>query len=390
MAAQGLEQIIERRAGATSEWSRLGFLYNPFPSRSHPNWEVFHNQAEVRTRFNHVFEGFLQGQPTTTMFFTGGNRVGKTHFMEYHRRTLPPLLEAAGIVLPIALVLAQFCDFVGLCRQVIEQVSDALRQQTGAGLFEAPLTPEEARVVETLPPGDFRRALKRVIEASDEGDRRLLLQRWLRGERLRATQRVELGVIGHLDSTATLVGALGGLVRFMLGVSTQGPAEENRTRPGILIFVDEFELLWKHRRDRRDQFLQGLRALIDACPVGLFLCVGMATGVGSEALALERDYPALFQRLRGARATPALVEIDSVTEAQKYAAAFVENGRKRFRDVHANADDARPFLTQLEIEQLYKASPGGASLGGTVSQGDFFDMLHEYADRKLREHLARP
>jgi hypothetical protein len=386
MTGQSLEQMLDRAAGpdlaTSSGWSALGFLRNPFPSRSSPNWEVLYNQVEVRDRFAQVFQGFLQGQPTTTMFFVGGNRVGKTHFMEYHRHKLPPLLKARGIVLPIAVVLAQFGDFVGLCRGVIEQTSDALRRQTGSGLLEGTLTPDDISVIETLPPGDFRRALKRVAD-DVRGDRKLLLQRWLRGERLRAAQRSELGVMEHLDSAATLVAALGGLVQFLRGSKTH-------SCPGILVFVDEFELLWKHRRDRRDQFLQGLRALIDACPLGLFLCVGMATGVGPKIDDLERDYPALFQRLKGARAIPALVEIDSVTEAQAYARAFIEQGRKRFREAHPTAGEfVDEFLTQREIEQLYRSSPGGALAAGTVSQGDFFDSLHEHADKKLREHQAK-
>src|SRR5260370_31833203 len=88
-------------------WRQFGFLHNPYPSRSHPIWDVFHNQAEVRQRFYADLGEFLRESSTVTLFFTGGNRVGKTHFMEYHRKELTAKLAEREIVIPIAVLSSQ-------------------------------------------------------------------------------------------------------------------------------------------------------------------------------------------------------------------------------------------------------------------------------------------
>src|SRR5260370_40083572 len=87
--------------------AQIGFLHNPYPSRSHPIWDVFHNQAEVRQRFYADLGEFLRESSTVTLFFTGGNRVGKTHFMEYHRKELTAKLAEREIVIPIAVLSSQ-------------------------------------------------------------------------------------------------------------------------------------------------------------------------------------------------------------------------------------------------------------------------------------------
>lgn len=365
-------------------WESFGLLRNPYPTRSHPNWSVFHNQEEVRDRFYSDLGTFLKSETTTTLFFTGGNRVGKTHFMEHHRRSLPPLLAERGIVLPISVVRADTANLYQLYQEFIDQIYDGIRDQTGELLFAGEL-PDPVQ----LAPSDFRRAIERLVaaSASDTDHLRVLLLDWIRGARLRASQRNDLGVSGLVDSQSQVVSTFGGLVRFLQ--LRRWELDGARWRcPGVLVFVDEFELIWKQRRDRRDQFLQGLRALVDVTggTGGLFLCVGMATGLGVEIGHVETDYPALYARMRGARDIPALLEIDSGVVGIEYARKYDAAGREAFRAARDTATVPREpgVFTDREIDSFFRELVGTA-MGGTVTQADFFDKLHAEAESRVRE-----
>jgi hypothetical protein len=211
-----------------------------------------------------------------------------------------------------------------------------------------------------------------------------LLRQWLIGARLRAAQRRDLGVYDNIDTVAHALNAFESLVQFLL--LWDGSAGQTPFRcPGALLFLDEFELSWNYRRDRRDQFLQTLRALVDACQSGLFLCVGMATGMGVFLSEVESAYPALFQRLKGAQAVPTLVQIGGVVEAIGYAQAFLDYGREQasHRGVAQAKED---LLTHAEIEVLFKQ----VAPTGSASQGDFFDRIHQEVERKAASRGAAP
>jgi P-loop Domain of unknown function (DUF2791) len=380
-------------ASTKGGWERLGFLRNPFPTRSSPIWDVFHNQATVRDRFYSDLLAFLEEKhPTTTLFFSGGNRIGKTHFMEHHRRAVPRALDAYGLVLPIAVVSAEFANFERFYFDMIDQLSDSLHQQTGESLIGEPMT-DPSR----LSPGDFRRAMEAYGDAVDASERealRMLLASWIRGERHRQTQRRQLGVVGLVDSPSQVQNTFGGLVGYLRSRSFGGPSgQPSKHCAGVLVFVDEFELVWRQRRDRRDQFLQGLRALIDECAMGgLFFVIGMATGVGPEVGNLEGEYPALFARLKGDRDVPALVEIESAVVGIEYARAFEDFGRNEFLARHpARSKDfsSSQIFTDRDIDRMFRDMLGGAP-GATVTQADFFDRLHLAAEARLAESSGNP
>jgi hypothetical protein len=277
--------------------------------------------------------------------------------------------------MPIALVTAQPCDFMSLYRQLLAHVDESLRVQTGSGLFQEPLPDTVAsRLASDLPPGDLRRAVEKYARSPAARDALgLLLRLWLNGGRLRATQRTTLGVGDNIDSVAHALNAFEALIKLLLLWDASAPFR----CPGVLLFVDKLELIWTYRRDRRDQFLQSLRALIDACPRGLFLCAGMATGVGVTTSDVEHSYPALFARFKGADAIPALVQVGSVVDALGYAGAFLEYGRHQ-----AGVRKAREeLLTDAEIETLFRE----VAKTGSAPQGDFFDKLHAAAERKAAE-----
>jgi hypothetical protein len=390
MSESKLAQALDRLGTPSTTydgWARHGFRRNPYPTKASPIWDVFHNQASVRDRFYADLVEFLRSpNPTTTLFFTGGNRVGKTHFMEHHRRVLPNELEAHDVVLPVVVVSAEFANFEQLYFDIVDQVADSVHSQTGMALFDSPMTQPE-----DLSPGDFRRALEKLGRATGaQADAlRVLLTGWVRGERLRQTQRRELGVYGLVDSPSQVQNTFGGLVHYLRS-RTFGKGTVDRRCPGILVFVDEFELVWRQRRDRRDQFLQGLRALVDECAKGgLFLCVGMATGLGTEVTDVEGDYPALFARLRGDRDIPALVEIESSLVGIEYARAFEEHGRRDFISVSNVSGSGLPtsaLFSDREIDAFFRQMLGSA-LGATVTQADFFDRLHIEAEEK-RKHAV--
>jgi hypothetical protein len=212
----------------------------------------------------------------------------------------------------------------------------------------------------------------------------------MRGERLRQTQRKELGVYGLVDSPSQVQNTFGGLVKYLRGCAFE-KASDGRSPvcPGVLVFVDEFELVWHQRRDRRDQFLQGLRALVDECADGgLFLCVGMATGLGPQVTNLEGDYPALFARLKGERDIPALVEIESGVLGIEYARAFEKHGRSAYEAVDPGRTDlpSSSLFTDREIDAFFRDIVGAAR-GASVTQADFFDRLHLEAEA-IRKRLS--
>jgi hypothetical protein len=120
------------------------------------------------------------------------------------------------------------------------------------------------------------------------------------------------------------------------------------------------------------------------------LSVGMATGVGVETGEVEISYPALFQRLKGVRSIPTLVQIDSVLDALEYAHAFELHGRQEFeRETRQQQMPKelmpKELLSDREIQDLFREVAGT----GSISQGDFFDRLHIEAERKLSEFQER-
>jgi hypothetical protein len=369
-------------------WRKLGFLRNPYPSRSHPIWEVFHNQIAVRDRFLRDLGELLRDKTTTTLLFTGGNRVGKTHFMQHHRTELTKRFRERGIAVPIAVVSAQSCDLWQFYIQLVEQIDESLRFQVGAGLFERPIPQSVSAHLAELPGGDFKRGVAKLA-VQDDVEGRLLLRQWIRGERIRAPQRARLGVAGLVDGQAQMLATLEALVAFLL--LHDGSSADTTRCGGVVVFVDEFELVWRHRKDRRDQFLQALRAFVDGCRNGVLLCVGMATGISVDVLEVQSAYPALFARLKGAQDIPTLVQIGGVVEAIEYAKAFERFGREAFESQATSKERQavgdKPLFTSREIEVFYRSVSGAAS--GSVTQGDFFDKLHVEAENVLRETLRK-
>jgi hypothetical protein len=370
-----LDDVLGTVTQTTASWRRFGLLENPFPSRSHPIWDVFHNQAQVRQRFYKDLREFIQAGKTTTLFFTGGNRIGKTHFCEHHRMKLPGEFAKRKLIVPIAMVSAESCRFFELYRPIIDQLDDSLRIQTGHGLFPESWRPQLATIADTLAPGDFRQAVRTIARADNQfASTHALLMQWLKGERIRLSQRRELDVGSVIDSLGHALNVLQGLTAVLRGLTFGG----GERCPGVMLFVDEFELIWTRRRDQRDRFLQALRALVDACPMGLFLCVAMATGIGAEVEDVENEYPALFARLKGSQDIPALVEVAGVVEAQEYAKAFMDYAYQKAEYAHVPSADIALF-GPAEIREFYIEI---AAAGSTVSQGDFFDKLHVEAENR--------
>lgn len=364
-----------------SGWRRFGLLRNPFPHRAHPIWDVFYNQTAVRERFERELQTFLQVGSTATLLLQGGNRVGKTHLMQYYRQQLPVGLNRAGVNLPIAFLSAQGADFKQFYGQLIDQVDDSLQKQCGQGIFQQPVA---SNALAAMPGGDLQRALKKANERPAERDELLgLLRRWVRGDRLSAAERRLLDVRDAVDSIGPYLQVLAGLVGYLHRTPAAGALAPY---PGIMILLDEFELVWKVRRDRRDQFLQNLRALIDACPKGLFLCVGMTTGLGVALTEVEATYPALYQRLRGhqQRDIPTLMEVGSVVDALGYAESYLERARREagtetFPPKILSEDDV---LSRKQVEDIFNGLRGKRN---SVAQGDFFDRIYEVAAARAEQ-----
>lgn len=372
-----VDAVLRALSGEPSEdptrrWAPFGLLQNPFPSRAQPIWDVLYNQDTVQKRFVRELSDFAKTpeQNNRTLLFTGGNRVGKTHFMEHHRRFVLPQLVPHGIVVPTALVSADAVDPTVIIGRALGEIDESLRASVGTGIVDEI---DSAALSDLNDMSDVRRVLTAV---SRSGALAPDAKRWFRGEKLPIRTRRELGAVDHLDALGPVLTAFEAVTLY---IKSKFNGRGGRPRaPGVLVFLDEFELAWNSRRDRRDRFLQGLRALLDsnAARGGLFLCVGLATGLGIEIADVESAYPALFERLRGADQIPALTQVGGVVDALGYANSFLEYGRSKFRAANPSAIDVPAILGNREIEQAF------VSLGGrSVAQGALFDALHNLAER---------
>lgn len=385
------DRLFGSREADTSGWGHFGLLQNPFPTRAYPIWDAMHNQEDVRRHFEEELGEFVHFSRSATLLFTGENRCGKTHFMEFYRRQLPRGFVGRNLCMPIVVLSAQYCDFQQFYLQLIAQLDDSLHEQTGAKLFQQEGLPSVPPM--GMPGGEFGRALARLQAARDTPDRQSrtasLFQKWLRGDKLSAGQRDELEVTGAVDTVAGMLSAIEGVIKYLRWSGGQGG---NPRCPGVLVFVDELEVALLQRRDRRDQFLQNLRALIDACREGLFLCVAMTKSEERRQL-LEGSYPALWARLHGNKRRPDLdlLPVERVVDACDYAEAFVRLGRDIARgSLGVNKHPPEPLsdqdvLSRRRIEDLFQDLRSPAP---TVSQGDFFDRLHEVAQQVVRARKA--
>lgn len=107
----------------------------------------------------------------------------------------------------------------------------------------------------------------------------------------------------------------------------------------------------------------------------------MAVGTGYQYGPddIEREYPAFFSRLKGARDVPALVQIPGVVEAQDYANAFIEFGRAKARTL--GIEPVEELFTKAEIAAMFMEVSVGR--GGSAPQGEFFDNLHNNAEARV-------
>ncbi len=389
MSDDGFGDLLTNTVDArrVNEWESFGLLRNPFPSRAQPVWDVFHNQQSARRAYLDALTGFLRprdgavGGHNQTLLLIGGNRVGKTHFMEHHRRRIEREFGDRNLELPAVVVSAEGSDVVRFVQQVIVQWSDSLRRQNAPGLFDPSII--DGIAFNDLPPGDVRRVAQKIASAQPQDRNGLadLAQRWVTGERLGVADRRKLTVQSNIEDVSVSLDVLAALVRRQ--VLADGAPTSDTRRPGLMLFLDEFEVVFNARRDRRDLFFVVLRELIDACSQGgLFLCIGMTTGLAASVARFEAEYPALYARLKGASELPQLVQVADSMDAKGYINAFVEYGRKLF-DASRGKKKARysELFSDDEIRELFNR----ISRSAAVAQGDFFDAVYRAADAKVHK-----
>ncbi|MBI5514460.1 MAG: DUF2791 family P-loop domain-containing protein [Deltaproteobacteria bacterium] len=388
MTIDALDNLLDgvNSTERVNEWEPFHLLRNPFPSRAQPVWDVFYNQEDARRAFNEDLRDFLLPRPDAhgghnqTLLLAGGNRVGKTHFMQHHRRVLERVLPPRQVLLPMAIVSTEGADTQRFVEQAIAQWIDSVARQSGGSLFDASLV--TAVDASDLPSGDVRRIAQAIQQApaAQQPEIAELARRWATGERLRVGDRRKLDVHSNVEDASTALDALAGLVRLQVLADGVGKVR----RPGLLLFLDEFEVVFTARRDRRDLFFVVLRELIDACGEGgLFLCVGMTTGQ-VEVRRLEIEYPALYARLKGSRELPQLSQVKDTLDARGYVHAFIEHGQRAFVATRSGRKLKTPaaLLGDDEIRDVFES----IGQGRPIAQGDFFDGVRRAADDKV----ARP
>lgn len=364
-----------------SPYDKLGLLENPFPARAHPLWRRFHNQEEVRDKFNKEMEKFVRSQCSSTFLLLGGNRVGKTHFLKHNESVLREIsLEKKRPDFVPIYISATAADFSENYSIMLESLNTHYFQIIGESFlltFISKLHAERDTFLNRFLEDDFIRALK-TFKASNLEDRyfeeRLTaLKVWLGGGTLQKRQKDFIKVYSSLKSNSAKIRTFSTLIRI---------ARHFDLLRGVILFLDELEQLWVGKRpDKRLSYLINLRQLIDELPDGLFFVIALSDDREDN---LRRDYVPLYKRLTGGYEVNLLRQIQSVDDAWGYVEHFLEEARRDWKEKLEKRTKkeykGEEIFSRRDVEKAVKEF-------GTppIPQGDLFDKLHQiFEERVLR------
>ena len=241
----------------------------------------------------------------------------------------------------------------------------------------------------------FSAVLRTYRKALASGDNQLAegLISWLAGQpNVAAGVKRSAGVKGDLDHF--------GAANFLLGLLT---ILRDSGFLGLVLVLDEVEVLQRMRADTRERGLNALRQLIDEIDagrfVGLYLVVTGTPAFYDGAQGVQRLAP-LAQRLHVDFGVdrrfdnPRAVQIRLAPFDQGALVAVGKRVRDIYADMQANERRLRDIVTDAYIEDLARAVTGG--LGGKVGVAprlflkklvaDVLDRLDLHPDFDPRQH----
>jgi hypothetical protein len=285
--------------------------------------------------------------------------------------------------------------FYALERDVLEDASlDPTDETTLLAKTEALMEARLASVTKVAPAFSATlRAYRRALQAGDNATADGLMA-WLSGQpNVAASIRRAAGVKGDIDHF--------GATNFLAGLLTM---LRDSGYGGLLLVLDEVEMLQRMRADTRERGLNALRQWIDEIDAGhfpgLYLLITGTQAFYEGAQGVQRLAP-LAQRLHVDFGTDS--RFDNPRAVQVRLPAFgheslLEVGRK-VRDIYADgaaAERVRTLVDDAYVESLAKAVTG--NLGGKVGVSprlflkklvaDVMDRVDQFEDFDPRKHYA--
>lgn len=387
--SERIEQALEvPPKRARSPYEKFGYLDNPFPTKTYPLWQRFHNQEEVKSAFEEQLLRYISGdQKNSTFFLLGGNRVGKTHFLKHHYLALEDIFRKREIYhFPPIFIAAPPSDFLQNYRDIILQLNRHYEDITKEEFFLqfSNLIKNQDDLIGKMLKDDLWRAFRKLQQTAKRtslipredfvggvlGGVYPIFLKWLEGVTLEQREKRILGISSPLKTSSSSIYVLSQIIQM---------GRELELIKGLIVFLDEFEVLWPTvRAERRARYLQDLRHFIDEIPHGLFLVVAMTDDTEAS---LREEYRALHGRLSSPTAPYILRPIHGTDDAWGYAEYFLEEARKVFEDTRGSSFQGNHIISRAEvIETLEKVSKEQL----IAFQGDFFDALHELVEEKVR------
>jgi hypothetical protein len=127
-------------------------------------------------------------------------------------------------------------------------------------------------------------ALRRALELLDDEETSIYARGWLLGYTIPPRIRYKLGLMGNIRETQA--------IDFLVEILTHTAI----TTRGLIIFLDEMEVLLNQPKNARFSYTESLRELIDRMPMGVTLITAMTPACWDDITKLN---PALFRRLSG-------------------------------------------------------------------------------------------
>ena len=389
-----LEQVSQEQP--ENPYEKFYLLSNPFPTVGQ-FYGICVDQESVKRKFTQILRDFYHDSQSQVMTILGSTGAGKTNLLRFLEQTLRKRREPTAGRKAIADLFTVFVEqpqgsYLEIHRQIISQL--------GAMFFtEFPSSVRQRKInLSKLPaelPGTHPALIQALVHFAQRDSDQLPLQdasgqtfflheplsyrtleNWLQGVKLSAAEKKQLGnVSAEVGKSSTVaIKFLSDLIKIFLHVGLF---------KGVIIFIDEFEEVFSGLSPTNQaQYAQDLRNLFDSLSRGIVFVVATAP----IAEYLQKISPALDRRLgKGIQIAP----ISDETTALKYARAYIEWGRNRFKEKMKSAislpascsDTDFPYypLTETEVNEIYKRLKDESSV---VMPGELLPALNHLLYRR--------
>ena len=399
-----LDDLFEEFSQETPEnpYEEFFLLSNPFPILGQ-----FHgicvDQESLKREFTRKLREFYLDSQSQIMTILGSTGAGKTNLLKFLEQTLigwrePSTQKRAVTDLFTVFVEQPQGSYLEIHRQIISQLGALFfieyflairRRKIDLSEHHAELSGTNPELIQALvhiaqrgfgqlsfqdDPSQFSSLSKPQLYR--------ILGAWLQGVKLPAAEKRQLGNVSTEvgKSSTVAIKFLSDLVKIFLHVGLF---------KGIIIFIDEFEEVFSGLSvTGQAQYAQDLRNLFDSHPKGVVFVV--ATTPLAERL--QQISPALQRRLREG------IYIDPIADeetALKYARAYIERGREKFKEERDSdvclpedcRDEDQPYypLTEAEVKEVYNRIIKDSGQAENVIPGDLLPALNHLLYQRVYE-----